>query len=101
MHNKYKLQKEINKIMPVERTHDYITVNQKIITDKRLSLEALGLLLTIMSLPNGFDMSVETLCNLLPDSKTVIVAALNELQQLHYLKIDESKDEWIVYEEPF
>jgi len=66
-----------------------------------MSLEALGLILTIMSLPNGFDISVEALCNLLPDNKAVIVAALNELQELHYLKYDELKDEWIFYEEPF
>jgi len=87
--------------MPIIQTQSCITINQKIITDKRLSLEALGLLLMIMSLPNGFDMSVETLCDLLPDKKTVIVTALNELQQLHYLKYDELKDESIVYEEPF
>ena len=63
--------------MPIIRSQNYITVNQKIINDRRMSLEALGLILTIMSLPNGFDISVEALCNLLPDNKAVIVAALN------------------------
>lgn len=62
--------------------HNFTTINNIIVKDVRISLKARGFYLTIMSLPDSWDFSVRGITAVLPDGKSAVYGAINEL--IHY-----------------
>lgn len=73
----------MNRIKVVKDTN-YTTINNTIIKDKRLSLKAKGLFLTVMSLPDDWDFSVSGIASVLMEGEKAIYHAIKELIKLGY-----------------
>lgn len=69
------------------RSYDRYTVIPEAITrDRRLGIKARGLLLTMLSLPDGWDFSISGLSKILADDgETTIRNALDALESCGYL----------------
>lgn len=67
-----------------QRSNGYVNVSSAVARDKELSLRARGLLLTIYSLPDKWEFTVEGLAAVLPEGRKAIYAALRELVALGY-----------------
>ena len=87
---------------------NFTIVNNNIIKNKNLGLKEKGMLITLLSLPDGWRFSVEGLAEVLPDGKTAIRSAVQKLESMGYLKRTPSKDDlgrfngydWIISDEP-
>jgi len=64
---------------------NFVMVSQNITHDNKLSLTERGLLLTLLSLPDGWNLSVAGLKIILPDGKDKISHALNKLIEYGYV----------------
>ena len=58
---------------------NYTIVSQNIMRDKNLSLTERGMLLTLLSLPDNWHLTIMGLCQILPDGKDKISRTLNSL----------------------
>lgn len=76
----------------VEKRTSYTTIDNNILKNKNLSLKARGLLVTMLSLPDEWDYTVNGLCKILKDGKTSIQSALKELEEAGYLVRIQTKD---------
>ena len=72
------LQKKINE--------DFTIVHNAFIRDEKLGINARGLLLTMLSMKDGWKFSVKGLASILPDGETKVSTALHSLENLGYLK---------------
>lgn len=72
------LQKKINE--------DFTIVHNAFIRDEKLGINARGLLLTMLSMKDGWKFSVKGLASILPDGETKVSTALHSLEDLGYLK---------------
>lgn len=79
-------------VIRVNKTKDYTVMANYHFRDKNLSLKAKGLLSMMLSLPNGWGYSVEGLAKLSSDGRASVMAALKELEKLHYLKRSQARD---------
>lgn len=79
------------------------------LTDKRLSLKTLGLLVKLNSLPNGWEFSIGGLAAIMQDGKDSVRTAVHEAEELGYLtrqgqiKDEEGKfqgGDWVLHEKP-
>lgn len=79
------------------------------LTDKRLSLKTLGLLVKLNSLPNGWEFSIGGLAAIMQDGKDSVRTAVREAEELGYLtrqgqiKDEEGKfqgGDWVLHENP-
>lgn len=79
------------------------------LTDRRLSLKTLGLLVKLNSLPNGWEFSIGGLAAITQDGKDSVRSAVHEAEELGYLtrqgqiKGDDGKfhgGDWVLHEEP-
>lgn len=90
------------------KTTNYTTIDNGIFKDKRLSLKAKGLLVTMLSLPEEWNYTIEGLNTILKEGKDSIRGAINELEKCGYLFRNRVRDEngrlkdteYIVYEKP-
>lgn len=64
---------------------DYTTVHNDFLRDKSLSINARGLLITMLSLPDNWNFSIKGLASILPDGEKKVGSALKELEQQGYL----------------
>ncbi len=64
---------------------NYTVVSQNIMRDKELSLTERGLLLTLLSLPDSWNLSINGLRQILPDGKDKIEKTLNSLISKGYV----------------
>lgn len=64
---------------------DYTVLDNGIFRDKNLSLKARGLLVTMLSLPEKWNYTIEGLTVILKDGKDSIRSALKELEEAGYL----------------
>ena len=64
---------------------DFTVLDNGIFRDKRLSLKARGLLVTMLSLPEEWNYTIEGLTKILKEGKDSIRSALNELEECGYL----------------
>ena len=64
---------------------DYTVLDNGIFRDKNLSLKARGLLVTMLSLPENWNYTIEGLTVILKDGKDSIRSALKELEEAGYL----------------
>lgn len=87
----------------------YTVIPEAITRDSRLGIKARGLLLTMLSLPDGWDFSISGLSKiLLDDGATTIRNALDALESCGYLRRTYERDEsgryvdcvWEVFDEP-
>ncbi len=64
---------------------NYTIVSQNIMRDKNLSLTERGMLLTLLSLPDNWHLTIMGLCQILPDGKDRISRTLNSLIKKGYV----------------
>ena len=64
---------------------NYTAVSNSIVKDKTLSLTERGLILTLLSFPDDWTLTVKGLCSILPDGKDRITRALNRLIEKGYV----------------
>lgn len=87
---------------------DFTVLDNGIFRDKRLSLKARGLLVTMLSLPEEWNYTIEGLSIILKEGKDCVRGALNELEECKYLVRNRTRNEkgqlldteYIVYEKP-
>lgn len=87
---------------------DFTVLDNGIFRDKRLSLKARGLLVTMLSLPEEWNYTVEGLSTILKEGQSCIKGVLNELEDSGYLVRKQTREEngylgkmeYIVYEKP-
>ena len=70
---------------------NYITVSRQIMKDKELSLVDRGLLVTLLSLPDGWNLSNRGLQTILPDGRDKIAHAMNRLIDLGYVTREQGR----------
>lgn len=71
---------------------NYVAIPTDALLDSRISLSSKGLYALIMSLPDGYDMSANSLCSLLKEQLgTVFHSALKELSDFGYCQIEQKK----------
>lgn len=70
---------------------NYITVSRQIMKDKELSLVDRGLLVTLLSLPDGWDLSNRGLQAILPDGRDKIAHSMNRLIDLGYVTREQGR----------
>lgn len=78
----------IKRIIPV----GYTTVNNDFLRDTTLSLAARGLLITMLSLPDGWNMSGKGLAAILPDGRDKVFSTLNILEDKGYLRREKIRE---------
>jgi len=91
-----------------KRADPYARIDNKTINERRLSLNARGLLVYLLSKPPHWHVIFEFLVKEFPDGRYAIRAALNELQKYGYAKLVRPRDEggrmtgsvWTIYERP-
>ena len=66
---------------------NFTIVNNNILRNKELGATERGLLITLIGLPDGWNLSVAGLCAIMPDGKDKISRTLKKLEALGYLKI--------------
>ncbi len=67
-------------------SRDFTIINNKLLRDGNLGTSERGLLVTMLSLPDGWSFSIRGLAQILPDDITKISNALNKLESLNYLR---------------
>lgn len=63
----------------------FTTVHNTFLKDKKLSLKARGMLITMLSLPDTWNFSIKGLMSILPDGQKRVSSALKELENNKYL----------------
>lgn len=80
------LQKRINE--------DFTIVHNAFIRDEKLGINARGLLLTMLSMKDGWKFSTKGLASILPDGEKRVATALHSLEELGYLKRNRLTDKF-------
>ena len=70
---------------------NFVIVSQNITHDNNLGLVERGLLLTLISLPDGWNLSIKGLQSILPDGKDRISNALNRLIEIGYVTREQER----------
>src|ERR1051325_3420923 len=96
------------KTMPIikiaRHDHGYVIIQNKALTDKRLSWKARGLLAYLLSRPPDWKVSSAQLALAGKDGAESIRSALKELRSVGYAKLrtggKEHGSEWVIFESP-
>lgn len=98
---------ELSTVIRVEKTREYVVMNNKFLRNKEMSLKAKGLLALCLSLPDDWDYSINGLVAISKENLTAIRSGLKELEQHGHLKINKKKNnqgrfeyEYVIYETP-
>lgn len=75
---------------------NYVNVYKGIVMDRSLSLKERGMMLTLLSLPDNWDLTVAGLKKILPDGKSAICKCLTTLQSSGYLTREQSRGRCIM-----
>ena len=75
-------------IIRVIKNKDYTVMSNTHLKDKRLSLKAIGLLSVVLSLPDGWNYTINGLVGVVKDGKDSVESAIKELKKHGYLKVD-------------
>jgi hypothetical protein len=73
-------------VIRVNKTADYTVMSNAHFKEKEMSLKSKGLLSLMLSLPDGWDYSINGLVTLSKDGKDSVMNSLNELEEFGYLK---------------
>lgn len=76
----------MSEIMRVEKTRNYTVMSNYHLTDRRLSLKAIGLLSKILSLPDGWDYTIAGLTQICCEGKAAVATAIKELEAAGYIE---------------
>lgn len=80
--------------MPILKNNtqnNFVMVSKNITRDKNIGLTERGLLLTLMSLPDGWNLSIKGLAQILPDGKDKISKAMNNLIDSGYITREQER----------
>lgn len=99
---------EENTIILRNHTQGYTVVSNTILKNKELSLKDKGMMIMLMSFPDGWRLSTLGLMKLVPDGKGAICTCLKNLENMGYLIRNRARDErgkftystWEVYDTP-
>ena len=69
----------------------YTMVSQRIMKDKNLSLTERGMLLTLLSLPDNWQLTISGLSQILPDGREKIARTLNSLIEKGYVTREQNR----------
>ena len=72
-------------VLKKEIKSDFTVVHNKFLRDKKLSINARGLLMTMLSMSNNWNFSIKGLASILPDGERKISSTLKELEENGYL----------------
>lgn len=72
-------------VIRVNKTKDYTVMSNTHLKDKNLSLKAKGLLSIMLSLPDGWNYSVEGLISICKEGERAVKSTLEELKKYKYL----------------
>lgn len=72
-------------VLKKEIKSDFTVVHNKFLRDKKLSINARGLLMTMLSMSNNWNFSIKGLASILPDGERKIASTLKELEENGYL----------------
>jgi len=75
-------------VIRVIKNKDYTVMSNTHLKDKRLSLKAIGLLSVVLSLPDGWNYTINGLVGAVKDGKDSVESAIKELKKHGYLKVD-------------
>ncbi len=75
------------------KKHPFAKVNKRILTDKRLSWKAKGLIAYLLSKPDDWKVIIEDLVNQGPDGKDLVSGIVKELMRYDYLQREIQRDE--------
>lgn len=73
-------------VLRKDKRGNFTVIDNAIFKDRTLSLKAKGLLCQMLSLPDGWEFSVEGLTKLSTDGRSAVASALNELQEAGYFR---------------
>ena len=98
----------MSEIFRIEKRNDFTIVRNGLLRDKTMSLKAKGLLITMLSKPDGWDYTLNGLQAILLEGRDAIASGLNELERHGYLVRRKTRDrfgrftdvEYIIYEVP-
>ena len=71
---------------------NYTIVSQNIMKNKNLSLNERGMLLTLLSLPDNWHLTIAGLCQILPDGKDKVSKTLNSLISKGYVTREQNRE---------
>ena len=74
-------------VIRVNKDENYITMSNRHLKEKDMSLKAKGLLSQMLSLPDNWDYSVKGLVAINKENETSIKATLEELKRFKYLVV--------------
>lgn len=94
-------------VFRIEKNENYTVMSNYHLREKGMSLKAKGLLSLMLSLPNGWDYTIEGLVSICKESETAIKSTLKELKDFKYLEIIKIQNtrgqfeyEYNIYEKP-
>lgn len=95
-------------IFRVEKSREFVVMNNRFLREKRMSLKAKGLLALCLALPEDWEYSINGLCAICKESQTSIRSALKELETFGHLKRERKQNEkgqfiyeYVIYEQPY
>lgn len=71
----------------------FTIVNNEILRNKKLGMKERGLLITLISLPDGWNFSIQGLVSILPEGKSSIQAGIHKLEEMGYIRRTLAKEE--------
>ena len=71
---------------------NFTKISNNILKDKKLSMKDRGVLCTLISLPDGWDFSINGLSAIVPDGTSSIRASIENLEKLGYLVRTKTRD---------
>ena len=74
-------------VIRVNKTTDYTVMSNAHLKETEMSLKAKGLLSVMLSLPDGWDYSVNGLCAICKENRAAVKSTLTELKQFGYLVV--------------
>ncbi len=80
-------------IVRCKKSHNYTTMSNYHLRDKRISLKAWGLMSWMLSLPDEWDFTISGIVACTKDGKDSVRSALSELEKAGYLIRDYERDE--------
>ena len=98
----------MSEIFRIEKRNDFTIVRNGLLRDRTMTLKAKGLLITMLSKPDGWDYTLNGLQTILFEGWDAIASGLNELERHGYLVRHKTRDrfgrftdvEYIIYEYP-
>jgi hypothetical protein len=81
----------MNKVTVV-KLRNYTIISNSVLRDKRLSLKAKGLLITVLGLPDTWDFSIQGISTILKEGRDSVTAAISELIEFGYCSRVEERE---------